>query len=376
MKGLSLLRTLSLVGWLTAISCNGSSEVELTEAVPSTVHMEPRLAIGEDGPDERYVFGSVSDAHFLADGSIAILDRLKCSALVYSSEGQFLRSIGGPGSGPGEMASPKCMYTVGDSLVIVDREAGEALVFLQSGEYLGSLPAETGRMPDGCTFAGESLLVGGISRMEEDQPDRFVYVVSIFDRHMRPVDTLFSNPYAFDPTDISSAIHGSSYSCSFDSDREGNIFVAPACTEEYVVRGFSPVGDTIVVISRDLEAVTKTEQEIAEERELMTGSLETLNPGVEYNYHPLEKRYMIPPYGVHADDLGRIWVRSGLDTAQVFDVYNYSGDHLFSAEARGIPPEETTAFLRWTVSGQGLIAFSVNCYGCPRVYVYDLPRAI
>lgn len=82
---------------------------------------------------------------------------------------------------------------------------------------------------------------------------------------------------------------------------------------------------------------------------------------------------MIPPNGIHTDSYQRLWVIRGENSESVFDVYNYSGEHLFTVHIKGIDPEETMDMLWWTVSEYGLMAFSVDPLEYPKVFVFDLP---
>lgn len=77
--------------------------------------------IGAFDGDPAYVFGNVVDAHFLPDGSLAVLDGQADSVRVFDPEGVHRYSIGGPGEGPGELSFPVSLVRpVEDELWVVD----------------------------------------------------------------------------------------------------------------------------------------------------------------------------------------------------------------------------------------------------------------
>lgn len=77
--------------------------------------------IGAFDGDPAYVFGDVVDAHFLPDGSLAVLDGQADSVRVFDPEGVHRYSIGGPGEGPGELSFPVSLVRpVEDELWVVD----------------------------------------------------------------------------------------------------------------------------------------------------------------------------------------------------------------------------------------------------------------
>lgn len=94
--------------------------------------------IGTFDGDPAYVFGEVADAHFLSDGSLAVLDGQADSVRVFDPQGNHRYSIGGAGEGPGELDFPVALVSpVDDELWIIDgaqmihrfRQSDEGLVF-------------------------------------------------------------------------------------------------------------------------------------------------------------------------------------------------------------------------------------------------------
>lgn len=318
----------------------------------------------------------ISDAEFLPGGRIAVLDRIACCARVFSGSGEYLFSIGSSGEGPGEFTSPDCIVSVGDSILIFDSMGGSSSVFDESGAFLGTLaPAGSIPIPCYCEYDGAGRLIGGITEGESRTSDEVIlaYRVKAFNLALQPVDTLFANTFTYVPEDAAGRIRSTNFSCSFTSAPDGNVFVAPASTEDYAIRGYDAAMDTIVTITADYGVTPKSPAELASETERMTSILNARNSSESGGFQPLEDRYMIPPSGLHADSLGRIWALRGVDDGIVFDAYGYDGVLLGSARLEGLGDLLETGPLWWSGSDGGLLAFTMDPLDYPRVYVFDLP---
>lgn len=294
------------------------------------------------------------------------------------SSGEYLFSIGAAGEGPGEFTSPDCIVHAGDSILIFDSMGGRVSVFDSSGAFAGLLaPAGSVPIPCYCEYDGNGRLIGGITEREDVSSDEVIlaFRVKAYNMALEPVDTLFTNSFTPVSGDISGTIRETSFSCSFTCSPDGRAFVAPSSTEEYVIRGFDPDGDTLATITADFPVTSKSPQEIAAETERMTSILSAHNTSNTGGFQPLTDRYMIPPSGLHADSLGRIWALRGVADGIVFDVYGEDGGLLGSVRLTGLGDPAVTGPLWWSGSDCSLLAFTMDPLDYPRVYVFDLPGA-
>ena len=86
-------------------------------SVPSA----PSLAIGTLNGPEEYQFVDVSDATRRTDGSLVVVDRRAKVVRIFDAAGDFLKTLGGPGSGPGEFQDPVTALLIhGDTVVVWD----------------------------------------------------------------------------------------------------------------------------------------------------------------------------------------------------------------------------------------------------------------
>lgn len=94
--------------------------------------------------DPEYQFGQISGIAVSAGGEIFVLDQQAQQVRVFDGQGEFLRSMGQPGGGPGELgqgAGPVLM-AAGDTVVVPDMANQRVTLFAAGGEYLSSWPIQ------------------------------------------------------------------------------------------------------------------------------------------------------------------------------------------------------------------------------------------
>jgi hypothetical protein len=108
------------------------------ETPPELPDIEYKLvitdSIGVEIGDPSYMFGWPLSLTHSSDGSIAYVDRMKHAVFMYTPDGEFIRSIGREGEGPGEFRLPSGLVFYSDgSLLIGDRDG--ISLFDSSYEY-------------------------------------------------------------------------------------------------------------------------------------------------------------------------------------------------------------------------------------------------
>jgi hypothetical protein len=156
------------------------------------IDAEPRLEIGPtDTDDPRYDFLRISGGSILPTGEVVVLVAASREIRVFSPDGEWLRSIGRDGEGPGEMRGVGTMVRSGDTLFVPDVQLGRLSAFAAGGEFLTSwlFPSAEGsgrlnpghRLDDGTWVASAGMMFGGGSMPTEGlirQPARYVRVSS------------------------------------------------------------------------------------------------------------------------------------------------------------------------------------------------------
>lgn len=374
--GVSVKRLFSLALLLILPSaCSDPSQGSSDEGSAGVLELVPSVVIGSWEYTGEDCFGAISDVGFTDAGDIAVLDRLRGYGRVFSRSGEYVYSLGRAGSGPGEFISPDCMASTGNGTVVFERSTGKASLFDGEGTYQGELSSSMRIIPTYATSAGDSLFVGGVSARDPEGGDMAgMYMVVTFDVELDPVDTLYRHYYTMEYRDFTEMLRNTSFSCSFDGDNEGNVFIAPSSCDEYRLMGFDSAGSQFLDLVLERSPVRKSPEEISLEEQRFNSVIRARNTGFTAGYEALEYRYMIPPNGVHADNMGRIWVRNGLSSAHEFDVFDYWGNRLFSVVAAGMDPSETSDVLWWSVDRYGLLCFSVDPLEFPAVYFYPMPE--
>jgi len=149
--------------------------------------LEVRLGSANGAPEE--AFGVVSDLAADDDGNVYVLDQRADAVRVFAPSGEYLRTIGQRGPGPGQFSRPNHV-DVHDGFVTVVNPGGRSSTFTLSGALV-----ESSTLPFG-TLAAERLrdeahavyVSGGISR-EAATPTESVMVLG-----SASVDTIVTVP--------------------------------------------------------------------------------------------------------------------------------------------------------------------------------------
>ena len=98
------------------------------------------LRIGASGGEAIYQFGRISGIAPLPDGRLVVVDQQAQEVRIFSPGGEHLRTLGGPGSGPGEFGNQAgpALIGVGDTIYIPDLANQRVNRFTPEGEPLGS----------------------------------------------------------------------------------------------------------------------------------------------------------------------------------------------------------------------------------------------
>jgi hypothetical protein len=109
--------------------------------------LEEDLRIGTFGGDLHYQFGQVGAVAVDSRGEIYVSDRQAQEVRVFSATGSFLRTVGTPGSGPGELGlgASELLISPGDTLLVPDPRNRRINRYAPDGASLGSVPLDPER---------------------------------------------------------------------------------------------------------------------------------------------------------------------------------------------------------------------------------------
>ncbi|UCH83778.1 MAG: 6-bladed beta-propeller [Candidatus Latescibacterota bacterium] len=107
---------------------------------PATLSPKELWRVSGDEDDE-FLFGVLSEITCDGDGNIYLLDSQLSVVMVFSEGGEYLRSIGREGEGPGEFRRATDLFMTPDgNVAVMQRMPGKIVVLTPDGEPVGELP--------------------------------------------------------------------------------------------------------------------------------------------------------------------------------------------------------------------------------------------
>jgi len=101
------------------------------------ISFEEELQIGSADKSDKYIFSAIDGLDVDDNGHIYILDSRAAQVKVFGPDGEYLRSIGGRGQGPGEMQMPLFLQITADNeLVVQDYATQHFIYFSLDGRFL------------------------------------------------------------------------------------------------------------------------------------------------------------------------------------------------------------------------------------------------
>ncbi len=345
---------------------------------PDTIIIAPSDTIGVLMGDSNYVFGTIGDAIYTADGSIAVLDETACCARVYDPSGEFLFRMGREGSGPGELLHPGGLVLLSSGSVgILDAPTGGLHCFSPDGSFDSLLIEFQGQpVPQWAWGVDSNALVGAYtSTSMEDEAMTSHFIIGRWEESPEPSVIYMENSFPFNPEDMASFLNNTIFSASFAADDDGFVYIAPVSSSEYRIDVLNSRGDLVTSFSRDLPRVEKSPVEMQDETAMVTAILRERGvPEYMIDYSPDPCRWMVQPQGLGADGMGRIWVHSGSAEGIVMDVYSREGEHLAVVRIEGVENPDIADFVNVKVQSRGILAYSLQDPGYPRLYVLPMPE--
>ena len=301
-----------------------------TDSNPGILSVED--SIGIEIGDSNYVFGSVRRVEVHPDGSILVLDWIKCAIFQFSPNGEFIRYIGRKGEGPGEFLQPGFFaVTQNGSICVSDAEQGW-IYFDPGGEVLNTSPCLQTRpmqmkaAPFGGILGIRSLLSRGdnclaveksICLWEEENPDSVIHIY-------------LTQNYTFDITDMnrfrSDLIRVDHFPMLFAAG-DDFVCIAPSPRDEPVLLVYDTDGSFRDSLEMPYPVVPRSDDEITEQKAFMEDFFYTSSRHTHtVDWEPFPDHPVITALGVDARD--RIWVQRGFEFHPVFDLFDRAGNHL------------------------------------------------
>ncbi len=357
-----------------AASCgmNGTDEAA-PEPWPDRMDLAVIDSIGAEFGEDCSAFGALGDVCFSEHGDILVLDQARSQVAVFSVSGDPVAVIGGPGSGPGELNLPLAIARLGDGRIFVLDPMSNSYEIFDGSDYSYIEEAalwENNPPMDPCGLDGEYYL--GL-KFEMDQSDGALTGTSTLGRFMMgeadPRTVYWSNEFPVDLSDLGTFVKNMLRVLVFTGDPSGRVFYSEMSTEDYRVIACSSDGTELFRITADIDPVMKPPEEMAEEKAYMEHWISRMGGmgGMPVEWEPEPCRWMVTGLGVDGND--RLWVQRGTELMPVFDVFDMSGEHLFSARF----PLSGTGW-RFHIESRGILAWDEDPEsGIQKVFVVEVP---
>jgi len=216
--------------------------------------VEEDLVIGETEEGDEPVFLQVRGFAIDENENIYVLDMKEANIEVFNKNGEYLRTIGKKGEGPGELGLPTTILLLNQTeLIVSDASNRRFSVFTKEGEFKRSIPYTM--MNIGQIMIDNEGSFYGISY--EPDPESPRYEVKKYDSSMESQYSLGTSP-APDPHKLElffSLIR-------FHVAKDGNVRVGHP--KEYSIKIFNPEGALIRRIEKDYLPIEITQAEIDE----------------------------------------------------------------------------------------------------------------
>ncbi len=217
------------------------------------------LKIGSVAGEREYQFGLLGLFDVAADGTIFAPDVQAQEVRAYDQDGNYLRTLGGPGSGPGELALGAAFVFVGPDGEVVVPDLGNTRVnrYAPSGEPIGSFPIQieagipalfdldsSGRL----IAQLRGLAVPGVAALEDGDP------LVVYDTTGVVVDTLALLPKGQTAEIVGEQVRARLFAPEpvWELDAAGSIFYA--MNDQYKIFVNGPDGELTRIITRDVAA--------------------------------------------------------------------------------------------------------------------------
>lgn len=360
-----------------AAACGTSEDDPISSAIPVSIEANPSVtlflsdSIGIEYGDTNYIMGGVEGSAFGPDGNIAVLDCGRSTVRLYSPEGEYLRSVGHRGNGPGELGNVTFM-AISEGGHIHLSGTGSEIMGIHSydyytGEWLGSSRTF---VPPSCLegSSGNRYLRKDINFEVNGDEITLPVTISMYETGSDdPIVTYFEEVVPFDMTDEVGMIELDWYGYDIAVGASGTVFVAPRSTQEAMIIVCDSAGNEIRTLELPYQPVRRTEEEIEMERNILrTKAIASDESPAGLEPDPFKPMIR----GLETDVDGNLWVLQGGPSIPTFTVITPEGDFLFTAIVEGNPPDGST--WRFHLGENGFLAYAEDPFcGYQKIYILE-----
>lgn len=301
---------------------------------PAAIKLAEELVIGQaENPDE--AFSEVGTFVVAEDGTVFVLDSKDRKIKAFDRNGKFLRLIGKPGEGPGELGLPTGVQFTPDGELMVEDATNRRLSFFKpSGEFIrsASIADKLGLVNillDGQgNYLGREMGVSG---------NKMFFEVKKYGPELKPLFSLDKTEFSLPVPGSGAKINPMELISVYQFDGAGNIFYGRNVA--YEIKVFDPQGKHIRSIQKEYDQVKIKQEDIDE----ILARIPAGSPGSANIKDMFVFPDYFPPFQFFLlDDEGRMYVRT-FKKGKAKGEYEFD---VFDAEGRFIAQFISKADLR------------------------------
>jgi len=232
---------------------------------PTSLQLTRRWEVGGDD-DEELFFGVLTRITSDDKGNIYVLDAQLNEVMIFSSQGEYIQSIGREGEGPGEFRRPADLFLTPDgNVAVMQRMPGKIVMLSKDGAPAGNypLPETDGmRMFFGGRLAGEGLVLSKATMKRNEQGFDMVSSLVRIDKEGKEAAKYTERTDArnFEKLEADEKTFGRSGQV-WTTDLDGRVYTSDNF-DAYTITVWSPDGTVERVIERDYEHRMRSDKEI------------------------------------------------------------------------------------------------------------------
>jgi len=335
----SLAQKIKTVDGVTVVS-NGKKPVPV-KGQSAKIKLVEELAIGGGGnPDQ--AFSQVSTFVVNEEGGIFALDFKDQKIKVFDRTGKFLRLIGKPGQGPGELGMASGIQLTSDKTLVVEDATNRRLaLFKPSGEFIKNISTSDKLGLVNILLDGKGNVIGREMGLAEGNAKMF-FEIKKFDADLKPLFTLDKIEFPIPIPGSGTKMNILEMISAYQFDPAGNIYYGR--NADYEIKIYSPDGKHIRTIQKEYDRVKVTQADIDEMLERIPNVAGGVNIKDMFSFPDV-----FPPFQLFLlDDQGWLYVRT-FTKGKAKGEYEFD---VFDAEGKFIAQFITKSDLRLWKAGK------------------------